>query len=234
MNKLIFLFFLPLFALSQSVTDTNPYNLPLTNTIEKYQTEVKENPDNELVDLPETIPEIILDIRYATSNNFTHEKVYELPMAFVRKPLADALADVQKELKEHGLGLKIFDAYRPYQATLKFWELIGDPQYVAAPWSGSRHNRGAAVDLTLVILKTGKEMEMPTVFDEFSDKASPDYDQLPEALIANRTFLIKVMRNHGFTVFPSEWWHYDFKNWDNFSLVDISFGQLIDYKTIKK
>ncbi|NOU48591.1 MAG: M15 family metallopeptidase [Bacteroidales bacterium] len=232
MFKLLFFLLAPVFAFSQSVT--NPYNLPLTNSIEKYQSEVSANPDNEFVDLSEVIPDIILDIRYATPNNFTHKVVYDLPKAFARRPVAKALASVQKELRRHGMGIKIFDAYRPYQATLKFWNLVEDTQYVAAPWSGSRHNRGAAIDLTLVILKTKEEIKMPTDYDDFSEKASPNYVQLPEQLIANRAYLIKVMRKHGFTVFPSEWWHFDFKHWDEFSLVDISFEQLLDYKAINK
>lgn len=230
----LILWFMPIFVFSQSVTNTNPYNLPLTNTIEKYQNEVSINLDYALVDLAEVVPGIILDIRYATANNFTHDTVYELPKAFARRPVAEALASVQKELRRHGMGLKIYDAYRPYQATLKFWALVGDTQFVAAPWSGSRHNRGAAIDLTIVILKTGKDIDMPTGYDEFSEKASPKYMQLPESQIANREYLIKIMTKHGFSVFSSEWWHFDYKNWDKYSLIDLSFTQLMDYNKTSK
>jgi len=232
MFRLLFILFIPIFAFSQVIPNNNPYNLPLTNTIEKYQAEVSTNSDNELVDLSTEIPGIILDIRYATTYNFTHDVVYELPKAFARLPVAHALRAVQKDLRKHGMGLKIFDAYRPYQATLKFWGLVGDTQFVAAPWKGSRHNRGAAIDLTLVILKTGKEIEMATGYDDFSEKASPEYMQLPEQLIANRAYLIKIMQKYGFSVFPTEWWHFDYKNWDKYSLVDLSFEQLIDNKII--
>ena len=228
MVRLLLFFLLPVFAFSQTVSDNNPYNLPLTNTTEKYQTEITLNSDNELVDLAEVIPGIILDIRYATTNNFTHEVVYEAAKAFARKTVAEALAAVQKELRRHGMGIKIFDAYRPYQATLKFWNLVGDTKFVATPWNGSRHNRGAAIDLTIIVLKTGIEIEMPTVYDDFTEKASPEYSQLPEQQIANRAYLIKVMRKHGFRVFPTEWWHFDYKDWENYSLVDLPFGQLLN------
>jgi D-alanyl-D-alanine dipeptidase len=228
--RILLFVFAPLFAVSQSVTNLNPYGLELTNSIEKYHEDVLSNPDNELINLIDLIPGLVLDIRYATHNNFTNEIVYELPLAFLRRPVAEALADVQNELEEHGLGLKIFDAYRPYQATLKFWNLIGNTQFVAAPWKGSRHNRGAAVDLTIIVLKTGKELEMPTAFDAFTEKASPDYNQLPEYQIVNRNYLIKIMRRHGFRVFPSEWWHFDYKHWENYNLVDLPFDQLITNK----
>lgn len=230
MVRLLFVMLFPVFVFSQSVTNRNPYDMELTNSILKYQTEISMNPDNELVDLSEFIPGILLDIRYATANNFTYDTVYTLPKAFARRPVAEALAAVQKELRRHGMGLKIFDAYRPYETTLNFWALIGNTQYVAAPWKGSRHNRGAAVDLTLITLKTGKEIEMPTGYDDFTEKASSDYSELPEHLIANRSYLIKVMQKHGFRVFQTEWWHFDYKDWENYSLVDLSFEQLLAYK----
>ncbi len=230
MVRLLLIMLFPVFAISQSVTNRNPYDMQLTNSILKYQTEILMNSDNELVDLSEFIPEILLDIRYATINNFTNDTVYKLPKAFARRPVAEALAAVQKELRRHGMGLKIFDAYRPYETTLRFWALIGNTQYVASPWKGSRHNRGAAVDLTLITLKTGKEIEMPTGYDDFTEKASSDYTRLPEHLIANRSYLIKVMQKHGFRVFPTEWWHFDYKDWENYSLVDLSFEQLLAYK----
>lgn len=232
MVRLLFLIFIPVFAFSQSVTNRNPYDLQLTDSVLQYEMEILTNSDNELVDLSEIIPGIVLDIRYASANNFTYDTVYNHPKAFARRPVANALSSVQKELRAHGLGLKIFDAYRPYEVTLKFWELIGTKQYVAAPWKGSRHNRGAAIDLTLITLKTGQEIEMPTGYDDFSEKASADFAQLPEHQIANRSYLIKVMQKHGFRVFPTEWWHFDYKDWEKYSLVDLSFDQLLAYKNI--
>ncbi len=112
-----------------------------------------------------------LDIRYASNNNFTGEVIYNQPKAFVRLPVAKALQEVQSELNSMGLGLKIFDAYRPYAATLRFYEVYPDTMFVAAPWHGSRHNRGCAVDVSLVDLESGNELQMPSAFDDFSEKA---------------------------------------------------------------
>jgi len=111
---------------------------------------------------------------------------------------------VQKELEKQGIGIKIFDAYRPYSATLLFYEIQKDTIYVAAPWKGSRHNRGCSVDLTLVDLKTGKELKMPTSFDSFSEESWPSYNNLPRKVIGNRQTLINVMSKYGFTVYPEE------------------------------
>ncbi len=231
---LTFFFILPYFVLSQALTVSNPYQLNLTASVEDYQNELNLHPDNELVNLIEVLPELVLDIRYATHNNFTHDIVYELPMAFLRRPVAEALAEVQKELKVHGLGLKIFDAYRPYKATLAFWNLVGDTKFVASPMKGSRHNRGAAVDLTLIVLATGSELIMPTAYDDFTEKASPACSSVSEPARANRDFLIRIMKRHGFSVFPTEWWHFDYKHWERFGLMDLSFTQLIEFQDIKK
>lgn len=146
--------------------------------------------------------------------------------AYVRLPVSDALFKVQKELEKQGIGIKIFDAYRPYSATLLFYEIQKDTIYVAAPWKGSRHNRGCSVDLTLVDLKTGKELKMPTSFDSFSEESWPSYNNLPRKVIGNRQTLINVMSKYGFTVYPEEWWHYDFQGWKNFDLLDIPFEAL--------
>lgn len=228
---LIFLI-IPCLAFGQAVTDRNPYGLELTDLIEEYRAEISSDPDHELVNLIDFIPGLVLDMRYATHNNFTHEVVYEFPAAFLRRPVAEALAGVQEELSEHGLGIKVFDAYRPYQATLKFWNLVGDPQFVASPQKGSRHNRGAAVDLTLIVLKTGQELEMPTAFDDFTENASPDCTDLPKHQIANRDYLIRVMQRHGFRVFQTEWWHFDYKHWEKFGLIDLPFDQLMPKNSI--
>ena len=208
----------------------NPYDLEIINDFEVYDSIVSLEPQKKLVDLEETVDNIVLDIRYASKNNFTGEVIYKIPKAFARKPVAVALQNVQKDLSSHGLGLKVFDAYRPYAATLKFYEVFPDTMYVAAPWHGSRHNRGCAVDITLLDLNTGEELNMPTPFDDFSDKAHPDYMELPEDVIKNRQMLIEIMKKHGFTVYPYEWWHYDFHGWENYKLMDISFEELINTK----
>ena len=184
------LFIIPSFLFSQS----NPYNLKIVSDLEEYKKLVQENPNKLLIDIKHYIPEIVLDIRYATTDNFTKEQIYTLAKAFLRRPVADSLKKVQMELSKIGLGLKVFDAYRPYAATLKFYEVFPDTTYVAAPWKGSRHNYGCAVDLTLIELKTGRELRMPTEFDDFTSKAHHDYNDLPKDVIENRELLKKVIK----------------------------------------
>ncbi len=205
----------------------NPYGLELTQTIDEYQQSVATDPTMKLVNLADHIPNVVIDMRYATAENFTNKVVYDYPAALLRKPAAEALARVQQSLSLQGLGLKVYDAYRPYAATLSFYELIGDTNYVAAPWHGSRHNRGAAVDVTLIRLDTGEELPMPTPFDDFSEKAGPEYMDLPEHILRNRATLIQTMAEHGFTVYHSEWWHFDFIGWEQFGLLDLKISELI-------
>nr|WP_319999558.1 M15 family metallopeptidase [uncultured Draconibacterium sp.] len=204
----------------------NPYNLPLVNTVKEYKTQVAENQEMKLVDLEKELKNVVLDIRYATSNNFTKEVIYQSPKAYARKPVVAALKLVQDSLASLNLGLKIYDAYRPYAATLKFYEVYPDPDFVASPKAGSRHNRGCAVDVSLVNLTTKQELKMPTAFDDFSEKAHSDYPNLPETALKNRTILIGVMSHFGFSVISSEWWHFDFNGWEDFPLMDLSFEEL--------
>jgi len=178
----------------------------------------------EMVDLATT--GVALDLRYATTNNFMHERLYPVAKAYLRAPVAAALADVERELAAEGLGLKIWDAYRPYSVTVKMWEPIKNPDFVADPKKGSRHNRGAAVDLTLIDLKTGKELAMPTGYDAFTPRARNDFNELPAEVLANRAKLRDVMTRHGFEPLPSEWWHYDFKGWERFELLDVPLEKL--------
>lgn len=214
---------------SESKTEhRNPYNLLLVNSVEAYKTQVAENPEMELVDLEIEIKNVVLDIRYATGNNFTKEVIYQSPKAYARKPVAAALKLVQDSLASINIGLKVFDAYRPYAATLKFYEVYPDPDFVASPKTGSRHNRGCAVDVSLVNLSTGQELEMPTAFDDFSEKAHSNYTDLPEAALQNRTILIGVMSHYGFSGISSEWWHFDYNGWEDFPLMDLSFEELTD------
>jgi D-alanyl-D-alanine dipeptidase len=178
----------------------------------------------EMVDLATT--GVAEDLRYATTNNFMHERLYPVAKAYLRAPVAAALADAERELAAEGLGLKVWDAYRPYSVTVKMWEPIKNPDYVADPKKGSRHNRGAAVDLTLIDLKTGKELAMPTGFDDFTPRARNDFNALPAEVLANRAKLRDVMTRHGFEPLPSEWWHYDFKGWERFELLDVPLEKL--------
>jgi zinc D-Ala-D-Ala dipeptidase len=203
----------------------NPYNLDLVQTIEDYNIQVTSNPLTKLEDI-QKIKGVVLDIRYATTNNFTGKVIYTIPKAFARKPVFDALQNVQDSLSKLNLGLKIFDAYRPYAATLKFHDVYPDTNFVANPQSGSRHNRGCAIDLTIIDLSTGKELQMPTEFDNFTEKAHKDYPNFSATVLTNRKLLIDIMTNFGFTCIGSEWWHYDFNGWQKYKLMDITFEEL--------
>ncbi len=204
----------------------NKYGLSVINTEAAYKKSIAENRNKELVDLEKFIPGIRLDVRYATTNNFSKQAVYDQARAFARLPVAAALKNVQAELSKSGLGLKIFDAYRPYRVTVKFFQLASDKNFVANPKNGSRHNRGCAVDLTLIDLKSGKELKMPTSYDSFEAAASPGFKNLPSEVIKNRDLLISVMQGHGFRVLDNEWWHFDFRDWKSYELLDIPFENL--------
>jgi zinc D-Ala-D-Ala dipeptidase len=192
----------------------------------EYVKAVKENPDKELIDLEKFVPGLVLDIRYATTNNFTGEKIYDVAKAYARKPVAEALLKIQTELKQQNLGIKIFDAYRPYKATVKFYEVYKDTTYVASPYRGSRHNRGCALDLTVIDLTTGEELPMPTGYDSFKKEAWPSTPVKDPVIRKNRELLIAAMEKHGFKVNGSEWWHFDFIGWKNYEVMDIDFSEL--------
>ncbi|MBN8652971.1 MAG: M15 family metallopeptidase [Cytophagales bacterium] len=217
--KCLILLLFPITLLAQNKYGLTPVKL------EEYKQSVKTNAENELVNLA-SIPAVVLDIRYATPNNFTGEKNYNLPRAYARKPVAEALKKIQADLKPQGLGLKIFDGYRPYSATVKFYEVYRDTTYVASPYKGSRHNRGCALDLTLIDLKTGKELQMPTEWDSFKKEAWPSTPVADPKIRANRKLLIDAMEKHGFKVNSSEWWHFDFIGWQKFAVMDIDFEEL--------
>lgn len=226
MKKLMF-FLLTFYVIvpAQDVVK-NKYGLRVIESIEIYKQLIAEDSSKTLIDIEKFIPKIKLDIRYATENNFTGQKVYTLPKAFVRLPVAEALKLIQGKLKKKGLELKIFDAYRPYDATVLFYEIYKDTNFVASVWTGSRHNRGCAVDLTIVNSATGEELNMPTPYDDFTVKANPNYMDLPDATIHNRNILISIMEKYGFKVINSEWWHYDFTGWKNYELMNVSFEEL--------
>jgi D-alanyl-D-alanine dipeptidase len=175
----------------------------------------------DLVDIAGVDRSIIVDIPYATSRNFTHKKLYPVNRALLRKPVALALAGVQKNLRKRCLGLKVWDAYRPLSVQKYMWTLVPDPRYVADPRKGSKHNRGAAVDVTLVD-SSGKELAMPTGFDDFSPRAGRNYMKASEEALKNRKLLEAAMKAGGFIPFPSEWWHFDFRNWKDYGVLDRS------------
>lgn len=191
-----------------------------------YKKQVKLTPGEQLVEINKYVPGIRLDIRYATTNNFMHRRMYTQARAFARLPVAKALKSVEAELALQGLGLKIYDAYRPYSVTVEFYKKASDKNFVADPKKGSRHNRGCAIDLSLIDLKTGKELAMPTPFDSFSTMAAADYPNLPAQVLQNRQTLKTAMEHHGFRVLSNEWWHFDFIGGQNYALLDVPFGDL--------
>jgi D-alanyl-D-alanine dipeptidase len=179
-----------------------------------------------MVDLQKIVPNLKMDIRYATKNNVTKEVLYNTPRAFLRLPAALALQKVAKELELNGLGIVVYDGYRPYAITKKIWEFVLDDNYAASPKTGSRHNRGCAIDLGLYDLKTGEYLEMPTEFDSFNEEAWHKFSDLSLIVRVNRALLRSLMTKYGFDVLESEWWHYDFSTWKNFELMDIPFEEL--------
>ncbi len=220
------LFLVGLCLLSGSATAQRyAYGLKPTQ-LPQYELSVEKDASMELIDLEIFIPGIVLDIRYATVNNFTKEKIYTLRKAYARRPVAEALKNAQTEFAKQGVGIKIFDAYRPYSATVKFYEVYKDTTYVASPYRGSRHNRGCAIDMTLVDLKTGMELVMPTEFDSFKREAWPSTPISDPTVKKNRELIISIMSKHGFKVNSSEWWHFDFRGWEKFEVLDIDFEDL--------
>jgi D-alanyl-D-alanine dipeptidase len=182
----------------------------------------------DLVELIKLDPTIKLEIRYATTNNFTGKKVYPEARAFLQRPAALELVAAHRELAREGYGLLIHDGYRPWSITKVFWE-VTPPQlreFVADPATGSKHNRGCAVDLTMYELKSGKAVEMPSGYDEMTPRAYPNYDGGPADARARRDLLRAVMERHGFTVEPNEWWHFNYKDWREYPILDISFAEI--------
>jgi D-alanyl-D-alanine dipeptidase len=204
----------------------NRYGLRVVPDAASYHALAAADPAKRLVDVESAVPNVRLDVRYATPNNFMKKTLYPVAKVYLRKPAAEALRDVQTELAALGLGLKVFDGYRPYSVTEQMWEPIRNPDFVADPKKGSRHNRGAAVDLTLIDLRTGDELPMPTPYDDFTAKARHDYKDLPAQVLANRGKLRDVMTRHAFQPLPSEWWHYDYTGWDKFELMNVPLKDL--------
>ena len=186
-----------------------------------YKQSLKSDSSKKMVELKTIVPNIQYDLRYATVNNFMHQQVYkEGSHTFLRLIVARALGRVQQELNEKDLSLKIWDAYRPYSVTEKMWDLIKDERYVADPKKGSGHNRGIAVDLTIIDRTTGKELDMGTGFDNFTDTAHQTFKNLPLEILNNRGLLKTVMEKNGFVAMETEWWHFFWNNQD-FELLDI-------------
>jgi D-alanyl-D-alanine dipeptidase len=182
----------------------------------------------DLVDLAAVDPSIHLDIRYATSNDFLGTPVYTQARAFLQRPAADALLRALHRLKPYGYALLIHDAYRPWYVTKIFWDAT-PPEgkiFVADPKEGSRHNRGCAVDLTLYELQTGKPIQMPGTYDEMSPRSFPDYPGGTSLQRWHRDLLRWAMESEGFTVYEHEWWHFDYKDWREYPILNVPFEKL--------
>ena len=221
----IFLTFITLSIYAQQPSESKP---SVTDKLKIYKKQVKQDPTKKMIELKILMPSLVYELRYATTNNFMHRLMYPAAtnITFLRLPAANALAQVQNELNEKGLGLKIFDAYRPYSVTVKFWNLVHDERYVANPAKGSGHNRGIAVDLTIINLKTGEELNMGTGFDNFTDSAHHSFTNLPKEVLENRNLLKTTMEKYGFKLFETEWWHYFLADGDKYEVLDIDFKKL--------
>ena len=182
----------------------------------------------DLVELTSLDPTLRLDIRYATADNFLSTPVYREARAFLQRPAAEALARAHRSLAGTGHGLLIHDAYRPWWVTKLFWEAtpVDKRAFVADPAQGSRHNRGCAVDLTLFRLSDGRAVEMPSLYDEMSERAGPGYSGGPPEPRRRRDLLRSAMERQGFTVYESEWWHFDYRDWRDYPILNLSFDAI--------
>jgi D-alanyl-D-alanine dipeptidase len=174
-----------------------------------------------LVNISQKIPSIKIELWYATPENFTKQTIYSTATCYVHENVAQALQAIQDELALQGLGLKIWDGFRPLSAQKKLWDICPDEKYVSNPAKGGRHTRGTAVDVTIIQLSDEKELPMPTKFDDFTEKAWHSYEDLATDIKENRALLRMIMEKHGFETVATEWWHYDLKGWRDYPEIDV-------------
>ena len=192
----------------------------LTTTVARAERE------DDFVELKRLDPTLVVELPYATEDNFCKTILYPVERCFLRRKVAEALVAAHRSLADRGLGLKVWDGYRPHSVQYRMWEKAPRPGYVGHPKQGSKHNRGAAVDVTLVELATEKDLPMPTPYDEFSPRAHRDYFKLSPKIAENRKTLQTAMRAQGFMTIPSEWWHFDHRDWSRFPLSDVPLETL--------
>lgn len=208
---------------------TSSYGVSCIRKINTFQKTVQGDSLKKMVELSTLSPAITYDLRYATRNNFTKQQLYPdgTTTTYLRLAPALALQKAVQELQQANMGVKIFDAYRPYSVTIAFWQLIGDERYVAHPSKASNHNRGLAVDLTLYDLTIKQELAMGTGFDHFSDTAHHSFKDLPVQVLENRRKLKSIMEKYGFRSLETEWWHYSWPNDRRYDVLDIPFRQFV-------
>lgn len=219
--------FLVIFNFISAQSRLSSYGLPYINSIRLYKESLVHHPEKQMISLS-IMPGIILDLRYASENNFMHKKLYpgNIRTTFLRKPVYEALDSVRVYLATLGYEPVIFDAYRPYHITEALWEKVKNDKYAANPAKGSGHNRGIAIDLSIASLKTRNLVIMPTDFDDFSDSAHQDFKGADPGAVVNRDLLLEVMKKYGFIPLSTEWWHFSWPDPDNFEVLDLSFEQL--------
>jgi D-alanyl-D-alanine dipeptidase len=241
LRNIFLLYFLAAFHALAAIPQSSPeitYRITPLRPIEELRAEaLKAQPPHEsgnfrqpeLVELSKYDSTIKLDIRYATANNFLGTPVYSQARAFLQRPAAEALVRVSQALEAQGYGLLVHDGYRPWYVTKIFWDATPDDKkkiFVADPAEGSRHNRGCAVDLTLYDLKTGKEVAMPSLYDEMSERAYSEYAGATPEQKEHRAILRAAMEKEGFTVLPEEWWHFDYKDWKEYPILNVKFEDI--------
>ncbi len=179
-----------------------------------------------MIDIQQVNPRIHIDVRYATADNFMKEALYPEARCLLRREVAAKLSRVQERLEAQGLGLKLFDGYRPLSVQKKMWARFPIDGFIANPAKGSNHNRGAAVDLTLVD-SSGQELPMPSAYDEFSERSHRDYAGGTPEETKNRKILRDTMEEEGFTGLTTEWWHFDAQDAKSFPLLDLPFSSVV-------
>jgi D-alanyl-D-alanine dipeptidase len=228
-NRILLLFvFKTLFLLSLKSQTEVKNQLKVISSLDSLEMTIALDPLLEMMELKQLVPNIKYDLAYAQKSNFTKHRLYpkRLKSTYLRKEPALALSKIAKELADEGLGILVWDAYRPYFVTERFWKLIHDERYVANPIKGSGHNRGIAIDMTLYELSSGTLIDMPTGFDDFSENAHHGYQNISEINIKNREILKGVMEKNGFIKFETEWWHYSWPSPSKYDVLNIPFSQL--------
>ena len=199
-----------------------------TTTVNAPPRETKPLRNSELVDVTRIDGNFKLDVRYATANNFTGRAVYPEARVFLQRPAAEALARAHRRVHQQGFGMILFDGYRPWSVTKLFWDVTpaAKKEFVADPAVGSRHNRGCAIDLALCDLATSAPVPMPSGYDEMTSRSYPHYTGGSEESRRNRDVLRAAMEAEGFTVYPSEWWHFDYGDYAKYPIMNASFAEL--------